>query len=87
MFLLCSKDAIAIKAIFHSPHLLTGTFHPAARRELHEAREALYQSPPVTAEHTQVRSNPSHLCALEMPLGVTDASARTRANWSTGGSF
>ncbi|XP_026699284.1 protein spire homolog 1 isoform X6 [Athene cunicularia] len=51
----CKKvNAVAIKAIFYSPHLLTGTFNPAKRRQLYEARETLYQSPPFTAEHVQV---------------------------------
>ena len=60
MFLLLfSTDAVAIKAIFYSPHLLTGTFNLAKRRKLYEARETLYQSPPFTAEHVQVRNNPS----------------------------
>ncbi|XP_042653983.1 protein spire homolog 1 isoform X4 [Tyto alba] len=51
----CKKvNAVAIKAIFNSPHLLTGTFNLAKRRKLYEARETLYQSPPFTAEHGQV---------------------------------
>ncbi|XP_033923502.1 protein spire homolog 1 isoform X3 [Melopsittacus undulatus] len=51
----CKKvNAVAIQAIFYSPHLLTGTFNLTKRRELYEARETLYQSPPFTAEHVQV---------------------------------
>ncbi|XP_027741141.1 protein spire homolog 1 isoform X5 [Empidonax traillii] len=52
----CKKvNAAAIKAIFYSPHLLTGTFNLAKRRKLYEAREALYQSPPFTAEQIDLK--------------------------------
>ncbi|XP_040979113.1 protein spire homolog 1 isoform X5 [Aquila chrysaetos chrysaetos] len=51
----CKKvNAVAIEAIFYSPHLLTGTFNLTKRRKLYEARETLYQSSPFTAEHVQV---------------------------------
>lgn len=58
------KDAVAIQAIFYSPNLLTGTFNLTKRRELYEARETLYQSPPFTAEHVQVRNNPSSCMSI-----------------------
>lgn len=64
-----STDAVAVKAIFNSAHLLAGTFNPAERRKLYEAGETLYQPPPCAAEHVQVRNNP---CAR---VTIADASS------------
>jgi len=33
-----TTDAVAIEAVFYSPHLLAGTFNLAKRRKFYEAR-------------------------------------------------
>lgn len=60
--MLFPTDAAAIEAILHPSHLLPGTFNLAKGRELHEARETLYQSPPFPAE--QVRDNAASLMSV-----------------------
>lgn len=55
MLTVLQKDAAAIEAILHPPHLLPGTFNLAKGRKLHETRETLYQSPPFPAEQVDLK--------------------------------